>query len=419
MDNTLSNVSSLPQPENEMKGEQGTPAQLLFFRQLHSMITDESSNDCVKWLSDRKGFAITDKEAFCSNALPSYFGKAKYSSFTRRLKRWGFRLITKGAHTGAYYHDVFHRDMDFEAYDDDLESDKSECCPSESSQLPLKKRMMWSQDTNNFEASNVSFVTCNRNVDIRVMPEIMREINRNKQRERCLPAAETSETKRLKIGYDTFANGGDSFNHFLKNHAYLSDKTRFGCEDHGLNSFRDSRSQELPQHHLARIKRQVLEQHGLFGLGYSQSEHSALGNTMNFFDPARRDLSQVATDILKREIELRRMQGLVGTKNSHQVHHAFVNRYEPNVSGAAASIEFRSYYTDPSRANKYSVGDIGASRGATSGRGISSICQESWNPFDAMGNTNDKRHYTPESFMIPIPGFDKIEQMKNPFNRAA
>jgi hypothetical protein len=253
------------------------------------------------------------------------------------------------------------------------------------------------------------------------MPEIMREINRNKQRERVLPAAETSESKRLKVGYASFANGGDaSFNLYLTNHTYLSDKTRFGCKDHGLNSFRDSRSQELPQDHLARIKRQVLEQHGLFGLGYPQSEHSALSNTMNLFDPARRDLSRVATDVLKREIALRRMQGLVGTKNSHQVHHqAFVNRYEPNVSGAAASIEFRSYHTDQSRANKYGVVAIGASRGATSDRDISSICKESWNPFYAIGNAKDKRQYTPDSFKIPIPGFDKIEQMKNPFNRAA
>ncbi|KAL3787857.1 hypothetical protein HJC23_000399 [Cyclotella cryptica] len=418
MDNTPSNMSSLPPMQDEIKDEQGTPAQLLFFRQLHSMITNESSNDCIKWLSDNKGFVIPDKEAFCSKVLPRYFGKAKYSSFTRRLKRWGFRRITKGAHSGAYYHDAFHCNMDFDAYDDDLESDISECSPSESSQsLPLKKRMMWSPDSRNLKSPDSANVMCNRNVDIRVMPEIMREINRNKRSERVLSAAETSEAKRGKVGYPSCANGGAAtVNVYAANHTYLSSSI-----DRGFASLRESRSQELPQDHLARLKRQVLEQHMLFSLGYPQSRHSALSDTVDFLHPARRDLSQVATDVLKREIELRRMQALVGPMNSHQVRHlTFADRNEPNISRAAATVGFH-HHTDQSRANEYGAIAMGSLRESTSDRGVfSSIRQESLNPFDVTeSNVKDKRHYTPNSFRVPIPGLDMIGQAKNPFNRAA
>ena len=35
-----------------------------------------------------------------------YFKQSKYTSFTRKLKRWGFTRVTTGAEQGAYYHKV-------------------------------------------------------------------------------------------------------------------------------------------------------------------------------------------------------------------------------------------------------------------------------------------------------------------------
>ena len=38
--------------------------------------------------------------------LPVYFKQSKYTSFTRKLKRWGFTRVTSGTELGAYYHKV-------------------------------------------------------------------------------------------------------------------------------------------------------------------------------------------------------------------------------------------------------------------------------------------------------------------------
>ena len=38
--------------------------------------------------------------------MPMYFKQSKYTSFTRKLKRWGFTRVTTGAEQGAYYHKV-------------------------------------------------------------------------------------------------------------------------------------------------------------------------------------------------------------------------------------------------------------------------------------------------------------------------
>ncbi|KAL7524339.1 hypothetical protein ACHAWF_000907, partial [Thalassiosira exigua] len=84
--------------------EQGTPARDIFFRQLHKMINNESSAGAIDWLPDGNGFVILLKEDFQDKILPSYFGKAKYSSFARRLKRWGFR---RGSNPGIYLHNNF------------------------------------------------------------------------------------------------------------------------------------------------------------------------------------------------------------------------------------------------------------------------------------------------------------------------
>ena len=38
--------------------------------------------------------------------MPMYFKQSKYTSFTRKLNRWGFTRVTTGAEQGAYYHKV-------------------------------------------------------------------------------------------------------------------------------------------------------------------------------------------------------------------------------------------------------------------------------------------------------------------------
>jgi hypothetical protein len=47
----------------------------------------------VAWISDGKSFVIRSKERLVSELLPQFFRQGKFSSFTRKLYRWGFRQV--------------------------------------------------------------------------------------------------------------------------------------------------------------------------------------------------------------------------------------------------------------------------------------------------------------------------------------
>jgi len=51
---------------------------------------------CVTWLPDGKSFIIRDMDTFTKEVVPKYFKATKFSSFTRKLYRWGFRQINRG-----------------------------------------------------------------------------------------------------------------------------------------------------------------------------------------------------------------------------------------------------------------------------------------------------------------------------------
>jgi hypothetical protein len=70
------------------------------------VVSDESTNDVISWLPHGKGFIIYKKKKFASDVLPKAFKQSKYTSFTRKLNRWGFTRVTRGPETGAYYHKV-------------------------------------------------------------------------------------------------------------------------------------------------------------------------------------------------------------------------------------------------------------------------------------------------------------------------
>lgn len=45
-----------------------------------------------------------------ADILPDHFKSAKFSSFTRKLHRWGFMRHYRGEDSGAFYHDDFQKD---------------------------------------------------------------------------------------------------------------------------------------------------------------------------------------------------------------------------------------------------------------------------------------------------------------------
>eukprot|EP00585_Thalassiosira_rotula_P008044 CAMPEP_0196136976 /NCGR_PEP_ID=MMETSP0910-20130528/5107_1 /TAXON_ID=49265 /ORGANISM="Thalassiosira rotula, Strain GSO102" /LENGTH=457 /DNA_ID=CAMNT_0041397353 /DNA_START=135 /DNA_END=1508 /DNA_ORIENTATION=- len=80
---------------------------------LHTIISEVDS-DCIHWLPCGTRFVIADKDVFSRDILPRYFGgrggaTTKFTSFTRRLKRWNFSRVPSGREMGAYYHLKFRR----------------------------------------------------------------------------------------------------------------------------------------------------------------------------------------------------------------------------------------------------------------------------------------------------------------------
>jgi hypothetical protein len=73
---------------------------------LHEIVCDPSTDDCVRWLPNGNLFIISDKKKFAKEVLPKLNGHAKFTSFTRRLKRWGFTRIASGPQIGAYQNKV-------------------------------------------------------------------------------------------------------------------------------------------------------------------------------------------------------------------------------------------------------------------------------------------------------------------------
>lgn len=73
-------------------------------------------SDVISWLPHGRSFIIIRPDVFSEEVLPQFFpttdsrSSTKYSSFTRKLNRWGFRQATRGPDTGAFHHPFFRRD---------------------------------------------------------------------------------------------------------------------------------------------------------------------------------------------------------------------------------------------------------------------------------------------------------------------
>jgi len=57
---------------------------------------EDTETFCVAWLPDGKSFVIRKPDEFTRQLLPKFFKATKFSSFTRKLYRWGFRQVNRG-----------------------------------------------------------------------------------------------------------------------------------------------------------------------------------------------------------------------------------------------------------------------------------------------------------------------------------
>ena len=110
-------IEDEPADTNELKNassdtEEEANDKIPFPVVLHELVSDPETNYCIHWLDGGNDlFTISDKKRFAKEILPKLNGhaKAKYTSFTRRLKRWGFHRIASGAQIGAYGNPNFLR----------------------------------------------------------------------------------------------------------------------------------------------------------------------------------------------------------------------------------------------------------------------------------------------------------------------
>ena len=58
--------------------------------------THDIKKFCIAWLPDGKSFVIRNPDEFTRKVLPKFFKATKFSSFTRKLYRWGFRQVNRG-----------------------------------------------------------------------------------------------------------------------------------------------------------------------------------------------------------------------------------------------------------------------------------------------------------------------------------
>jgi HSF-type DNA-binding len=74
------------------------------------VLANKEFGDVIGWLPSGKAFVVHKPKVFASTIMPEHFKSAKYSSFTRKLHRWGFARQYRGEETGAFFHVDFQRD---------------------------------------------------------------------------------------------------------------------------------------------------------------------------------------------------------------------------------------------------------------------------------------------------------------------
>ena len=73
------------------------------------VLSNKEFSDVIAWTPSGKAFNILQPKLFTATILPQHFKSAKFSSFTRKLHRWGFMRHYRGPEAGAFFHKHFRR----------------------------------------------------------------------------------------------------------------------------------------------------------------------------------------------------------------------------------------------------------------------------------------------------------------------
>jgi len=101
-------VTNIVGNDDEEDGNLGIP--MTFPQILMGILNKGENKNIIAWLPHGKAFFICHRKAFVEKVLNLHFkNNSKYTSFTRKLNRWGFTRVNRGADEGAYYHMLFQR----------------------------------------------------------------------------------------------------------------------------------------------------------------------------------------------------------------------------------------------------------------------------------------------------------------------
>ena len=98
-----------PQPQPQVLPQKKSKKARTFPEKLMDTMLTHGHEDVVAWLPDGKSFVVVDPNAFVAQVLDPVFKQAKYSSFVRKLHRWGFVRLTSGIGTDCFHHPFFNR----------------------------------------------------------------------------------------------------------------------------------------------------------------------------------------------------------------------------------------------------------------------------------------------------------------------
>jgi hypothetical protein len=76
---------------------------------LMEVLDRDDLEDVILWMPHGRAFMVRQPKVFITDVLARFFKQSKYMSFTRQLNLWGFKRITRGRDSGAYYHELFLR----------------------------------------------------------------------------------------------------------------------------------------------------------------------------------------------------------------------------------------------------------------------------------------------------------------------
>ena len=89
------------------------PRATSFPEKLMSAMLESTDEAAAAWLPDGKSFVIVNPDLFCEEVVTKIGGNkgsgSKYSSFVRKLHRWGFVRLTSGTGTDCFHHPLFQK----------------------------------------------------------------------------------------------------------------------------------------------------------------------------------------------------------------------------------------------------------------------------------------------------------------------